>query len=176
MLDGGEGEVLEHHHAQAHPWEVESWPEMVGGGLPTYASELTAADAGASNAPARPVRWRSKQVNQHHGIKARINQKTERREVRQRGLATVRANAAVTASCRGGKRWRGQVWWCEARRGGQRGAQGRGEAVRSRNWAEVLWRRLIMPATWSCCMARACRAENEKGRAGQWLGYLTARA
>jgi hypothetical protein len=55
MLDGGEGEVLEHQHARAHPWKVESRPEMVCGGLPTYAGELTAADMVASCAPATPV-------------------------------------------------------------------------------------------------------------------------
>jgi hypothetical protein len=54
MLVGGEGEVLEHHHARAHPWEVESRPEMVGGGLPTYTGELTAADMVAGCALAIP--------------------------------------------------------------------------------------------------------------------------
>ena len=55
MLVGGKGEVLEHHHARAHSWEVESQPEMVGGGLLTYAGELTAADMVAGCAPAIPV-------------------------------------------------------------------------------------------------------------------------
>jgi hypothetical protein len=54
VLVGGTGEVQQHLHTQPNPWEVETWPEMIGEGPATcddgcsggHGSELRSGEAG----------------------------------------------------------------------------------------------------------------------------------
>jgi len=73
------------------------------------------------------------------------------------------STAAMASSC-GGNGVRDQIRPSGLLRQYQGGAREGGEAAGRRNWTGVLWRRLILPACWSCATTAARGGEEEEDR------------